>query len=463
MRLATRLMLALAYVLILAIVALEIPLAVSIRNRVNDEVRFQARVSARVTAATAGVLVANDRDARLPQLAAAASSARGRVLIVDERGFPIADSAAIAQPKVSYAARPEIAAALRGKEVQILRSSETLNQQVLATATPMVNNGKVLGAVRVTQSINAQKRAVNRAMAGLVAIGLAVLLAGLAVGALIARQIALPLRRFEAAARQVEEGDLSARAPIVGSTEQQSLAEAFNDMTARLERLVNRQQMFIADASHQLRTPLAGLRLRLEEAQARSDQTDVNDQIDHGIKELDRLSEMIDDLLVLSSAGEAGAQPQKLSVHELAQSLVDRWQQYAATTQHQLNLELLGEDSTVSASRGDIDRAIDALLENALHYSPSNTIVTITASGNSITIDDQGAGLTDDDIDQLFERFHRGSAGRAGTKGTGLGLAIARELARQWQADISIRALPGGGTRASIEFSSGSTTPGGGA
>ncbi|MBJ7348620.1 MAG: sensor histidine kinase, partial [Thermoleophilaceae bacterium] len=119
--------------------------------------------------------------------------------------------------------------------------------------------------------------------------------------------------------------------------------------------------------------------------------------------------------------------------------------------------------TTVNASRGDIDRAIDALLENALHYSPTNTTITITAGDNSIAVDDQGPGLTDDDIDKLFERFHRGSAGRAGVKGTGLGLAIARELARQWQAEVSISALPEGGTRASIDFASHAASSGGGA
>jgi signal transduction histidine kinase len=163
---------------------------------------------------------------------------------------------------------------------------------------PVVERGERVGAVRVTQSVGAVSRATRRAILGLAAIGLLVLGLGLAAGVVIARQIAGPLRRLDAAAAGVAAGDLSVRARVEGSAEQRTLARTFNDMTARLERLVAGQRDFVADASHQLRTPLSGLRLRLEEARAASSDAEVHEELDAAMTELDRLAAIISELLV---------------------------------------------------------------------------------------------------------------------------------------------------------------------
>lgn len=451
MRLGTRLMLALAYVLVLAIVALEIPLAISLRERVDDEVRLQATNGARVTAAVAGPLVAKNDTDGLAQIAEEASrSTRGRVVIVDQSGMVLADSADGAAIGTDYSSRPEVAGALSDREVQFARESKTLDQHLLATSTPIESGGAVTGAVRVTQSIEAQSRAMNRAMVGLALIGLAVLAVGLAVGAYIARQIARPLRSFEAAARAVEEGDLSARAPVEGSLEQQSLAEAFNDMTERVSEMLASQERFVADASHQLRTPLAGLRLRIEEARARATTPELRDDLDHGLAEVDRLSRMVDELLVLTVAEEPGATGE-IPVAEVVEDLVARWRNYPDAAGLQLVFEA-GEAFAARIARGDLERVIEALLENALHYSPDGAVVRVRVSRGTVTIDDDGPGLGGEDPESLFTRFHRGASGRQRVEGTGLGLAIARETARRWDADVTLADRPEGGARASLVF-----------
>jgi sensor histidine kinase regulating citrate/malate metabolism len=189
-----RLLLALAYVLVLAIVALEVPLALSLRDRVDAEVKSQARSQADVVAAT--VSGSLDEPRTLADTAAnAAQTVRGRVVIVDREGALLADSAGTDRLGTDYGDRPEIAETLStGRPVQEQRHSDTLDQDILVTAVPIVEGAVRVGAVRVTQSVDAVSRATRRTTLGLAAIGLLVLLLGLAAGVVIARQIAGPLR-----------------------------------------------------------------------------------------------------------------------------------------------------------------------------------------------------------------------------------------------------------------------------
>lgn len=445
-------MLAMAYVLVLAIVALEIPLALSLRQRIDEEVRLQARSSADVVAVLAHEVFAKRTDAALQRFVPGpARHARGRIVVVGPTAKVIADSAGSASMGDSLASRPEIKAALRGRTVQISRKSKTLGRNLLATAVPVIDDGKTVGAVRVTQDLAAETNAFRRAIAGLVLIGIAVLSVGLLAGAVIARQFARPLRRFEGAARAVADGDLEARAPVEGSSEQRSLALTFNEMTDRLSHSLRSQSRFVADASHQLRTPLTGLRLRLEEARARADDAAVAAELDHGVHEVDRLARTVEELLVLSQTGERDARSEMLELGEVASRAVERWRPYAASSGHDLEAKIESAGG-VTASRADLDRLIDALVENALNYSPAGTSVLIGADGKSITVRDHGPGLGDDEGEVLFERFHRGRAGATHAESTGLGLAIARELAYRWGADVDLQNADGGGAIARVEF-----------
>ena len=444
---------ALAYVLLLAIVALGVPLALSLSARVNDEVRSQARSQADLVAATAADLLASPRRAALEALtrtaARAASNVSGRFLVVDVSGVVLADSASPPEIGVPYASRPEIRIALGGKPIQLERPSATLGHGLLATAVPIVRNGGTVGAVRVTQNVNSVNAAVTRVELGLALIGVVVLAVGLFAGRIIAGGIAGPLRRLEDVAQRVAGGDTSARAPDEGSREQRSLAESFNEMTERLGRLVGSQRAFVADASHQLRTPLTGLRLRIEEAREQGVSADAAAQLDAGLAEVDRLAAIVEELLVLSRAGERELPGEHLALSTVVEQALSRWS--AAASEHGVALERGELDGgSVWCAAADADRALDVLLENALHYSPRGARVTIAAVAGRIDVLDRGPGLADDEADAVFERFHRGSAGRAGPSGSGLGLAIARELAREWGGDVTLRNREGGGAVATL-------------
>jgi signal transduction histidine kinase len=441
--LAGRLLLALAYVLVLAVIALEVPLAISVRDRVNAEVRSQARGQAELVAATVSGRLA--RPSAVEGLAAAAArNVRGRVVIVDRNGTLLADSAGEGALGDDYANRPEIAVALTGRPDQQQRRSATLDRELLATAVPVVRGKTVEGAVRVTQDMSGVTRATRRATVGLVAIGLMVLILGLAAGALIARQIAGPLRRLDAAARRVADGDLHARARVEGSAEQQRLARTFNDMTARVERLVSVQRQFVADASHQLRTPLSGLRLRLEEARAATAEPDAQEEIDAGLAELDRLAAMVGSLLALSQAGEADAPAETVDLAVAAREAAARWDGAEGA---RVRADVNGA-APAHCPPGELARALDALIENAIRYGGGD--VSVLAWAERIEVRDRGPGVPDDELGAVFERFHRGRAGVAAAPGTGLGLPIARELARRWGGDVTLTNAHGGGAVATL-------------
>ncbi len=427
--------------LVLAIVALEVPLIFSLRDRVDAEIRSQARSQAEFLAAT--VDLGERRD--LPGITqVAADRLRGRVIIVGRNGRLLADSAGTDRIGVDYGSRPEVAAALANNRItQERRSSETLSQEILATAVPIVRGDRTEGVVRVTQSVDAVNRATWRATIGLIAIGVLVLALGLAAGAVIARQVAGPVRRLDVAARRVADGDLSARAKVEGSAEQARLARTFNAMTERIERLLDSQREFIADASHQLRTPLSGLRLRLEEARASTRDPDAHAEIDAGLAELDRLSAIISELLVLSQAGEVDAPPERVDLEDAAHRAAARWDGSGGG-----RVVADGVSAGGFCPQADLDRAIDALVENALHYGDGE--VEVRSAPGTVDVLDRGPGFAQDELAAVFERFHRGRAGRAGPSGTGLGLPIARELARRWGGDVTLANRDGGGARARV-------------
>lgn len=429
------------------------PLALSFRDRVDSEVRSQASSQAAVVASSASGLLAPPRPRVLDRLArVSAASVRGRVIVVDSRGRLRADSAG--RPAGSrYANRPEVRAALAGRPEQISRHSETLGTEILATAVPVRRDGRTLGAVRVTQSVDAVDDAVRTSILDVGALTAVVLALGMIAGALIAQQIARPIRRLDETAQRVAAGDLDATAPVEGSKEQRSLARTFNEMTARLKRLLRVQQDFVADASHQLRTPLTGVRLRLESLSERfGGDREVRAEADAAMREIDRLSAIVDELLILSRAGERELPGEPVDLSRAARRAAERWEATAAERGVGIALEAPAEASAWCAP-ADLDRTVDVLLENAILYSPAGSTVTVTAAPERIEVRDQGPGLLPGEEEAVFERFSRGSAGQRGPSGTGLGLPIARELTRQWGGDVTLSNQDQGGLRAVIHLS----------
>jgi signal transduction histidine kinase len=191
----------------------------------------------------------------------------------------LADSAGEGTEGENYRSRPEIRTALHGRDIQGERHSDLLDEDILFTAEPVASGGRTVGAVRVTESVDAVNDEQRTDVIALIGVGLVALLFGLVVAWLLAGTLANPLRGLARAARRVAGGDLDARASVEGSAEQREVATAFNDMTGRMASTLRGQREFVANASHQLRTPLTGLRLRLEAAALKSRDPEVEREL----------------------------------------------------------------------------------------------------------------------------------------------------------------------------------------
>jgi two-component system, OmpR family, sensor kinase len=449
-----RLLVAFAYVLVLVIVALTVPLALSTDHRVDREVRAQAADGAQIVAASASGRLR--KRAELDRLVATVDRELGaRVIIVGHTGTLLTDSERPGTRGVAYASRPEIAAALAGRTVQGHRRSETLDENLLYTAVPVVAAGRVVGAVRVTQSVDAIDSQIRRDQLALVGVGLLALLFGLLVTWFVAGSLARPLGGLAAIARRVGTGDLEARAEIEGSREQQEVATAFNGMADRLIESLDAQRAFVANASHQLRTPLTGLRLRVEAAAMASDDPVVQEELAAAEAETVRLARLIANLLTLASADAPAPPSAPVDLAVAARDAEERWRRRAEGA----GRHIAGGEGGAAVGMGnadDIATSLDNLIENALLYAPEGSTVSIVwgDAGDEafVAVLDDGPGVSEADAAAAFQRFQRGAARPVGHGGTGLGLAIVGALAARWGGSASLRPRAEGGTRAEIRL-----------
>jgi two-component system, OmpR family, sensor kinase len=452
MSLRLRLLVAFAYVALLILVALEVPLALNLSRRINAEVRDDAASQAFVVAAGASGRMNSPQELR--KLVRDAGAQLGaRVIVVDARGRLKADSAAAVAPRTSYRSRPEIRLALSGQRAQGQRHSVTLGEDLLYTAVPVTNVG-VVGAVRVTQNVDAVGHRIRRSILVLIGIGAFALLIGLLIAWFLAGSLSRPLRDLARTARRVEEGDLESRAALTGPPEHREVAIAFNDMTERLGRVLAAQREFVANASHQLRTPLTGMRLRIESARDRGG-AEVEEDLAAAELELERLSRLLSALLTLAHEGGEPPPGAAVSLGAAARRAEQRWRPHADQRGQRLVLEGNG-DAVADASDEDVAIVLDNLIENALHYSPSPSTVTVAwgeTNGEAwLTVLDEGPGLEPGEEAAVFDRFARGDAGRRGPGGTGLGLAIVQALARRWRGRATIENRREGGMRAELRL-----------
>ena len=266
-----------------------------------------------------------------------------------------------------------LSALVDGEPSAIVRSSDELGDRpaVGLGAHRRRPDGRpvIIGAVRITLDVQRVSDSVSRVTIVVLVIGLAGLLAGMLIAFVLAGSLARPLTKLAAAARSLGNGDLSTeRATIGGPDEIEELAGSFDEMADRVERTFRAQREFVANASHQLRTPLTGMKLRVERASDETDDPELRTQLEAADREVDRMAATIDRMLEMAHEVEEGA-PTEADAGEAARAGAERWADRATQRGAEITTDT-ADRAPVHANPTDLDQIVDNLLDNATAYAP---------------------------------------------------------------------------------------------
>jgi signal transduction histidine kinase len=450
-------MLSAGCVISLVVVALEIPLGLSADQRIMSGFRSESRAHAQQLAAqlaeSVGKFSGQSDDPLqpatqdlLPAVAVTARASGAFVRIVDRNDRVLATGAGLSASPITAPASSNkfLRSAITGGAASVVSSSGQL-----VVTEPVREAGQIVGAVQLVKSLGPTRGRIYHFWLLLALFGSVALVLGLLLARVLAGWLLRPLRRLELTARRFGSGDLKARAEVGPQLEVASLAESFNAMADGLAANVQAQGDFAANASHQLRTPLTGLRLRLEALQR--DVPDHAEQTAWALRDVDRMTRLMSDLLALSQASQAGGTGQVVDLGEIARTAVEHWSESATRVGRSIAVAVRDPESVV-ADPDEIEQMLDNLIDNALRYSPDGAHIDVEASESTIAVADDGPGIPEGEQGRIFERFYRGETGKRTGPGTGLGLAIVAALAARWHAEVGYVGAPG--ARFEIQFNS---------
>jgi signal transduction histidine kinase len=333
--------------------------------------------------------------------------------------------------------------ALRGRDPNRVYSDRDEDARV---ARPIFYRGQANWILIYERPLDETARAVSLVRDRLLFAASVALVVAMIGGFLVARAVARRVGRLEAAARDVAAGRPVPPLPIDSSDELGELTRTFNEMQRQLARVDRARKEFIANASHELRTPifsLAGFMELLEDEEL--DDATRAQFLGTMREQVERLQKLSVDLLDLSrlDAGSLEITREEVDLGELARTVATEFR--PALTQHRTELDLRVPDGRVEAlcDRERVAQIMRILLDNALRHTPEGTDVIVSADRQNgaaeFAVADAGPGIDPGVRSQLFERFYTADAAR----GSGLGLAIARELAERMDGRIELRSRPG--------------------
>ncbi|MCW2924242.1 MAG: signal transduction histidine kinase [Thermoleophilia bacterium] len=407
------------------------------------------------------------------RLAGYADKDGARVVVVDGNGTSVIDTGEAGRTVRlgrDFSSRAEVRAALAGRVDSGERGSDTLGHDLLFVAVPVTSGGRALGAVRISYPSQELEDRVQRYWLGLAAVSFAVLAVAALVGIVVARWIARPLEAIASVADDVGRGDLAARADEDGGpAEVRAVATRLNASVAAIERTLQAQREFTADASHQLRTPLHALTLRLDNVAhglASGDVATASSDVERAAADLERLAALVESLLVLERADRSSAEPAPAT--DLSAVVAGRARAWGERAERAgVRFEVDVPAGLVARARAlHVEQVLDNYIDNALALTPEGRSVRVIGArdgdGVELHVVDEGPGLPEDQLEAVFRRFHSTSerprsAGVGG--GFGLGLSIVRRLAEVDGGRAWLRRGPGRGLDAVVRYTAAADGP----
>jgi len=323
----------------------------------------------------------------------------------------------------------------------------------LVYALPLQTTQGNSAVLVVSRSISELQSALNQALLFLAALSLLAVVAGSLLAHALAGRILEPVRRIASTARSLSQHELHRRVEVeVPPDELGELVETFNGMLARLEASFESLRRFTADASHELRSPLAVMRSELEGTLARARTPAEYAQVLRGLEaEVEHMSRMVDQLLMLARADAGALRPAEtnLDVADFLHETAARWRPVADSRHVRVDVDA-PDSGSVWADPDLLRRVMDNLIDNATRHTPEGTAVQLTgvptAGGWNIDVHDQGPGVPAAARPVLFDRFVRADGARArDSAGAGLGLALSRAIAESHGGSLMLLDQNGSG------------------
>ncbi|WP_433528101.1 HAMP domain-containing sensor histidine kinase [Micromonospora sp. CA-263727] len=457
---------------LLILVALEVPLGYVYQRGEQQRVFGHLEHDAEVLAAFVDTALGRGEPDQIDLLAE--ESARrwgGEVDIVDADGRVLSATRRDHAASAALVATVDLSAVAGGQVSSGIRRSDGV--PTMWVAVPIHPGKPDQGALLFSAPTAPMTTRIHQFWSVLAGVGVVVLAAVAVVAVALARWIGRPVRALERATRRLADGEMSTTA-VHGPPELRRLAATFNATATRLQELIAAQQSFVGHASHQLRTPLAALRLRLENLEPDIG-TAGQPNLRAALVETDRLAQLVDTLLAMTRGAHPTDAPEPVRVAAVVATRTESWTPVAAA--RGVTLRTSGPDPTRAWSLpGAVDQILDNLLANALAVAPAGSTVTVTwgptagvdtASGPTVDggtaagptagggtgavelrVTDAGPGLSAAQRTQAFQPFWRAPGAAPG--GTGLGLALVRKLAESSGGTARLDAVDGPGLAAVV-------------
>lgn len=374
-----------------------------------------------------------------------------RILVTDAAGRILYDTRETDGAVGRYALYTEIVQALRGYDVFYADFAEGAFRS--RAASPVVFRSQTIGAVyayeydveQAALLLSLQKNLLR--LSAMVAAGIVLL--SFVLSRILTRRFGVLLE----AIRKVREGAYSYRAEIGGSDEISAIAAEFNSLSDRLQTTEDARRRFVADASHELKTPLAGIRLLSDSILQTEDMDEatVREFVGDIVQETDRLTRITENLLRLTRLDSGVIEPpERVAVAPVIERVVRMLRMIAEEKRVTLTYEI-ERAQTVLASGDDLHQIIYNLTENAIKYNRPGGFVRVILTGTAaecvLAVEDNGIGIPEEDRPRVFDRFYRVDKMRSrAAGGTGLGLSIVADTVRRRGGSIAVRERAGGGS-----------------